>query len=107
MGSNYPWYRQCACLGMIRWIGENNLLDTKFLQEHTGAGYLVGKDGKLLREDLKDPNSYLVLDSKTNKLARHDAPGVVPQLQVKDNPEYKTVLTMVLETSGTLDSGKP
>ena len=82
---------------MIRWIAENNLLDTKFLQEHTGAGYLVGKDGKLLREDPQDPNSYLVLDTKTNKLARHDAPGVVPQLQVKDNPEYKTVLTMVLE----------
>ncbi len=59
------------------------------------------------REDLKDPNSYLVLDSKTNKLARHDAPGVVPQLQVKDNPEYKTVLTMVLEQKRNLGLRKP
>lgn len=92
-----PGTDSALALGMIRWIAKNNLLDTKFLQEHTGAGYLVGKDGKLLREDPKDPNSYLVLDTKTNKLARHDVPGVVPQLQVKDNPEYKTVLTMVLE----------
>lgn len=43
-------------LGMIRWINANNRLNKKFLQEHTGAGYLVDKDGKLMREDPKDAN---------------------------------------------------
>lgn len=40
-------------LGMIRWIAANGKLDKPFLKQHTGAVYLVDKDGKLMREDAR------------------------------------------------------
>lgn len=84
-------------LGMIRWIYANKRINKKFLQEHTGAGFLVDKDGKLMREDPKDANSYLVLDEKTGKVVRHDAKEVVPALEAPADAPYKTALSMVLK----------
>lgn len=82
---------------MIRWIAANGKLDKPFLKQHTGAVYLVDKDGKLMREDAKDPNSYLVFDEKSQKLVRHDAKNIDPALEVKAGSPYRTVLSMVLE----------
>lgn len=50
-----------------------------------------------MREDAKDPNSYLVFDEKSQKLVRHDAKNIDPALEVKAGSPYRTVLSMVLE----------
>lgn len=70
-------------LGMVRYILKNKLINVEFLKKHTGAPYLVGKDGKLLREKVDDVNSCLVWDEATGKIVRHDAAGVNPALEVK------------------------
>lgn len=87
-------------LGMIRVIAHEKLYDEAFLKAHTGAVYLTGSDGKLLRENEKDKNSYLVFDEISKKLVRHDKPGISPALCVKNQAVpagVKTVLTLLFE----------
>lgn len=87
-------------LGMIRVMGRENLFDTAFLKAHTGAPYLVDAEGKLMREDEKDVNSYLVYDIKANKVVRHDAEGTDPALTVTAKQAgngVRTVLSLILK----------
>ena len=74
----------------------------EFLKAHTGATYLVDKAGKLLREDAKDKNSYLVYDLKSKAIVRHDKEGIDPALDLKGiklpkgSAAVRTVLSMLL-----------
>ena len=89
-------------LGMIRVMAHEKLLNTEFLKAHTGATYLVDKAGKLLREDAKDKNSYLVYDLKSKAIVRHDKEGIDPALDLKGiklpkgSAAVRTVLSMLL-----------
>ena len=89
-------------LGMIRVMAHEKLLNTEFLKAHTGATYLVDKAGKLLREDSKDKNSYLVYDLKSKAIVRHDKEGIDPALDLKGiklpkgSAAVRTVLSMLL-----------
>ncbi|EMH4164132.1 molybdopterin-dependent oxidoreductase [Pluralibacter gergoviae] len=83
-------------LGMIKILIEENRFDGDFLRAHTGATWLVGADNHLLREDEGDAESYLVFDTRTQSLRRHDAPNVVPALLASELPE-ESAFTTVLE----------
>jgi len=85
-------------LGMIRIIMEEKLYDSRFLKEHTGAVFLVNEAGKQLRQDTADKNSYLIYDTISKTLVRHDTPGVVPALtreELPDNFKETTVFELI------------
>lgn len=87
-------------LGMLNIIFEENLINREFLQNHTGASYLIDKNGDLLREDQENPDSYLVYDINTNKIVLHTTPSINPALSSKDAklPDgLRTALDFVIE----------
>lgn len=85
-------------LGMLNIIIQENLIDREFLLNHTGAVYLVGQDGELIREGKDDPDSYLVYDLNSKALVRHDVIGVQPVLS-RDEYQipngYRTVFDLI------------
>lgn len=87
-------------LGMLNVIIRENLIDRPFLLDHTGAVYLVDQNGELVRENQDDPDSYLVYDTESKALLRHDANGVKPALS-KDEASipngYRTVFDLIKE----------
>lgn len=87
-------------LGMLNIIFEENLIDREFLQNHTGAPYLIDKNGELLREDAENPDSYMVYDLNTKKIVLHTTPSIKPALSSKDTklPDgLRTALDFVIE----------
>lgn len=85
-------------LAMLNIIIEEKLFDREFLTNHTGATYLVDKNGDLLRENAEDPDSYLIYDSNTKSLKRHDIEGVKPVLSSTDESilnGYVTVFDLI------------
>lgn len=97
-----PGTDAALALGMIRVILEEKRYDEAFLKAHTGAVYLVGANGKLLRDNAGDPNSYLVWDEVTGAMRRHDAKGVKPALRRAGTglPEsVKTVFDLIVEAA--------
>lgn len=70
--------------GMLHVIFKEDLINRKFLKEHTGAAYLIDEDGNLLREDENDPDSYLVYDMKSEKVVLHSESSVDPALSSRD-----------------------
>ncbi len=87
-------------LGMINIIMQENRHDADFLRAHTGAVYLVDDQQQLMRADPQDKDSYLVFDTVTKTLKRHDEAGVVPALLSEELPTdsaFTTVLDAVWE----------
>lgn len=87
-------------LGMLNIIFKEDLIDRKFLAEHTGAPYLIDKDGNLIRENADDPDSYLVYDMNSNQLVLHSTPSINPALSSRDAElpnEYRTALDFVID----------
>lgn len=85
-------------MGMLRVIIEENLIDRVFLQQHTGAPYLVDRNGELVREDATDPDSYVVYDMNNKALVRHDAENILPALSEEDAVlpnNYRTVFDLI------------
>lgn len=85
-------------LGMINIIMQEKRYDADFLRAHTGAVYLVDPQQQLMRADPNDADSYLVFDTHSQTLKRHDAPGVIPALlseELPANSEFTTVLDNV------------
>lgn len=87
-------------LGMINIIMQEKRHDADFLRAHTGAVYLVDDQQQLMRADPQDKDSYLVFDTVTKTLKRHDEAGVVPALlseELPTNSAFTTVLDAVWE----------
>ncbi|KAE9776656.1 molybdopterin-dependent oxidoreductase, partial [Escherichia coli] len=85
-------------LGMINIIMQEKRYDADFLRAHTGAVYLVDGQQKLMRADPQDTDSYLVFDTLTQSVKRHDAPGVIPALlndELPNESDFTTVLDNV------------
>lgn len=85
-------------LGMLNIIIEENLIDRPFLLHHTGAVYLVDKNGELVREDVENPDSYMVYDVKQKALVRHDKKNIEPALsadEIKIPNGYRTVFDLI------------
>lgn len=85
-------------LGMIKIIIDEKRYDAEFLRAHTGAVYLVDAQQKLLREKAEDPDSYLVFDTRSQSVVRHDLPGVMPALFSNELPvgsAFTTVLDQI------------
>lgn len=77
-----PGTDTALALGMMNVIISENLEDTEFLINHTGAPYLIDSNGDLLRENAQDADSYLVYDSIQQKIVRHNSPGIKPVLSI-------------------------
>ncbi|MEB1083527.1 molybdopterin-dependent oxidoreductase [Citrobacter portucalensis] len=95
-----PGSDTALALGMIKMIIEERLYDAPFLRAHTGAVYLVDKEQKLLRQSQEDQDSYLVYDTLSKALVRHDAEGIIPALFNEELPPdspYSTVLNEVYQ----------
>ena len=93
-----PGTDTALALGMMKIIIEEGRIDEAFLRARTGAVYLVDAKQQLMRQSAADPDSYLVYDLASGKLARHDAPGVRPALFQSELPEgvdYATVFEQV------------
>ena len=86
--------------GMLNIIFEENLINRKFLREHTGAAFLIDENGDLLREDSDDPDSYLVYDVTSKQAVLHTKSGIKPALTSKDGKLPKgmrTALDFIIE----------
>ncbi len=93
-----PGTDTALALGMIKLIIEENLTDKPFLRAHTGAVYLVDEQQKLLRDSANDKDSYLVFDTLTQQIVRHDTPNIVPALTHDELPNkinYTTVFEQI------------
>lgn len=87
-------------LGMIKIIIEEQRYDADFLRQRTGAPYLVDEHGKLLREDEQNADSYVVFDTQSLSLKRHDTPGITPALFASELPgdaAFSTVMMQVYQ----------
>lgn len=87
-------------LGMLNVIFEEDLIDRKFLQKHTGAAYLIDENGELLRENPDDPDSYLVYDVKSKKTVPHTSSSIQPALSSNDTklPDgLRTALDFIID----------
>lgn len=69
-----PGTDTALALGMIKIIMDEALYDADYLRQHTGAPYLVDADKKQKRESAEDKESYLVYDTASQRLVRHDVP---------------------------------
>lgn len=93
-----PGSDSALALGMIKIILDENLYDKDYLLASTTAPCLVAADGSLALEDPADESSFLVYDTKTQELARHDKKGVEAVLTVSDTPfasEYTTQFDLI------------
>ncbi|CAI0909817.1 molybdopterin-containing oxidoreductase family protein [Serratia liquefaciens] len=97
-----PGTDTALALGMIKIIIEEQRYDADFLRRHTGAVYLVNPQQKQLREDPQDKESYLVYDTLSRRLVRHDTPTIVPALTQAELPAdaaYTTVFELIRQES--------
>ncbi len=89
-----PGTDTALALGMIKIIIEENLYDADFIRAHSSLPFLVAEtSGKPALQDEADPTSFLVLDEASGQITRHDGPGVVPALTVRNTAwasQYKT-----------------
>ena len=102
-----PGTDTALALGMVRILAHEKMLDEPFLRAHTGAPYLVGANGKLMREKADDPLSYVVLDEKTGKIVRHDTPGITPALTTAGTPVAATAKTALQLTLAEAEPWTP
>nr|WP_314265788.1 molybdopterin-dependent oxidoreductase [uncultured Moellerella sp.] len=89
-----PGTDTALALGMIKIIIEEDRIDEAFLRAHTGAVYLIDQQEQQLRESNDDVDSYLVYDTLSGKLVRHDSEGIKPALFQSELPvdlNYTTV----------------
>lgn len=95
-----PGTDTALALGMVKIIIEENLIDRAFLLNHTGAVYLVDQEGKLVRENQEDPDSYVVYDVKQKALVRYDQANIEAALsadEVAIPNGYRTVYDLIKE----------
>ena len=74
-----PWPGTDAALGlaMLKVICDEKLYDEEFMLEHTCAPCLVDKStGEPVLEDAEDATSFVVFDTNSNSIVRHDSDGV-------------------------------
>ncbi|MEK4146319.1 molybdopterin-dependent oxidoreductase [Robertmurraya sp. FSL W8-0741] len=95
-----PGTDTALALGMLNIIINEDLIDRSFLMNHTGAVYLVDQNGKLVRENQEDPDSYVVYDMKQKMLVRHNKKNIAPALSVDEVSipnGYRTVYDLIKE----------
>ena len=93
-----PTTDPALALGMLKVIIDEGLYKADFLKSRSTAPCLVGSDGGLLLEKPDDATAYLVVDSASGELMRHDAAGVEPMLSISGTAhaaQYKTVYELI------------
>lgn len=101
-----PGTDTALALGMMKIIFEEKLYDEAFLLAHTGTPYLVDANKQLLRASNDDKESYLVFDTRTQRLVRHDTPNIQPALQAEQLPQhaaYTTVFELIKQEAMAWD----
>ncbi len=91
-----PWPGTDAALGlaMLNTIIQEKLYDEEFLLAHTCAPCLVDKStGEPVMEDAEDKASFMVYDTTSGEIVRHDTAGATPALTLEGLPEADTYNT--------------
>ena len=91
-----PWPGTDAALGlaMLKTIVDEKLYDEEFLLAHTCAPCLVDKaTGAPVLESAEDPASFMVLDTATGAVVRHDAPNITAALTLEGTPQAEQYST--------------
>lgn len=104
-----PGTDTALALGMIKIIMDEQRYDAEFLRQHTGAVYLVDAQQRQLRENPQDKESYLVYDSLSQRLVRHDTPAIVAALTQAELPNdagYTTVFELIRRESAPWNAEK-
>lgn len=96
-----PWPGTDAALGlaMLKVICDEKLYDEEFMFAHTCAPCLVDKaTGEPVLENADDPASFVVFDTKSGDIVRHDTAGIEPALVLEGtsaadayNTEYELI----------------
>lgn len=93
-----PGTDTALALGMLKIIIEEKRYDLDFMLQHSSLPFLVSKaTGDQVKLE-GDETGYLVFDTQSKTLVRHDAPGAVPALSTVGldiESEYHTVFDMV------------
>lgn len=96
-----PWPGTDVALGlaMLKTIVDEKLYDEEFLLAHTCAPCLVDKaTGEPVMEDPEDPASFVVLDTATGNVVRHDAANITAALTLEGTPQaeqYNTEFELI------------
>lgn len=93
-----PGTDTALALGMMRIIIAEHRFDSDFLRQHTGAVYLVDQNMQQMRLQADDKDSYLVYDTLSQTLVKHDQPGIVAALtqdELPANSEFSTVFELI------------
>lgn len=91
-----PWPGTDAALGlaMLKTIVDEKLYDEEFLLAHTCAPCLVDKaTGAPVLESAEDPASFMVLDTATGAVVRHDVPNITAALTLEGTPQAEQYST--------------
>lgn len=96
-----PWPGTDAALGlaMLKVICDEKLYDEEFMFAHTCAPCLVDKaTGEPVLQSADDPTSFVVFDTKSGEIVRHDTAGIEPALMLEStsaadayNTEYELI----------------
>lgn len=104
-----PWPGTDAALGlaMLKTIVDEKLYDEEFLLAHTCAPCLVDKaTGEPVMEDPEDPASFVVLDTATGNVVRHDTANITAALTLEGMPQaeqYNTEFELIYANAAPLD----
>jgi anaerobic selenocysteine-containing dehydrogenase len=94
-----PTTDSALALGMLKVIVDEKLHNEAFLKAHSTAPCLLDTSGKPVMQSADDKTSYVVIDSKTNQVVRHDSAGVDPLLTVvgtEHESTYTTIFDMTM-----------
>lgn len=84
---------------MLKTIVDEKLYDEEFLLAHTCAPCLVDKaTGEPVMEDPEDPASFVVLDTATGNVVRHDTANITAALTLEGTPQaeqYNTEFELI------------
>lgn len=70
-------------LRFIKIVIDEDLFDKEFTLAHTCAPCLVDKTtGEPVLQDKDDPTSFVVFDTKSNEIVRHDKEGIEAALKL-------------------------
>ena len=79
----WPGTDAALALAMIKIVIDEDLFDKEFTLAHTCAPCLVDKTtGEPVLQDKDDPTSFVVFDTKSNEIVRHDKEGIEAALKL-------------------------
>lgn len=95
----WPGTDSAMALAMIKIVIDDKLYDEEFVLAHTCAPCLISKEtGEPVLENAEDEASFMVYDTSSNEIVRHDTQGVTAALTLDGTDaagEYNTEFELI------------